>query len=305
MSSIGRPISGSIDRSERLADLLLGDHADLPGIILIRHGANRAYSHGTAGARGVDARPDRGGADAAREPTPLEVHKALADDTRFRLYRYLGLSGRPVAGPRALDAPVPAPEHAPPAPAPAGGGRARPSRGPRGRRVGPAADHVRRRRASRTRGPRLPPARRDPGRARHGRARAGARAAGSPASGAQYLVGRAAARSPGRAPAGRPNLAVLQEAMARRGSTRGSAAAARRLVEVTLRDCPFRELLDDHRELVCADPPWARRGHARGAEAAARARVVRAPRRAGDLPARGRRIARLSRSGSGDGRGGR
>ena len=23
-------------------------------------------------------------------------------------------------------------------------------------------------------------------------------------------------------------------------------------VEVTLRDCPFRELLDDHRELVCA-----------------------------------------------------
>ena len=32
----------------------------------------------------------------AREPTPLEIHKALADDTRFRLYRYLGLSGRPV-----------------------------------------------------------------------------------------------------------------------------------------------------------------------------------------------------------------
>src|SRR5439155_3866548 len=31
------------------------------------------------------------------EPKPLEVHKALADDTRFRLYRYLGLSGRPVS----------------------------------------------------------------------------------------------------------------------------------------------------------------------------------------------------------------
>src|ERR687885_1514890 len=27
----------------------------------------------------------------------LEVHKVLADDTRFRLYRYLGLSGRPVS----------------------------------------------------------------------------------------------------------------------------------------------------------------------------------------------------------------
>src|ERR687894_606761 len=29
--------------------------------------------------------------------TPIEVHKALADDTRFRLFRYLGLSGRPVS----------------------------------------------------------------------------------------------------------------------------------------------------------------------------------------------------------------
>ena len=31
------------------------------------------------------------------DPTGLEVHKALADDTRYRLYRYLGLSGRPVS----------------------------------------------------------------------------------------------------------------------------------------------------------------------------------------------------------------
>ncbi|HTG47023.1 MAG TPA: helix-turn-helix domain-containing protein, partial [Actinomycetota bacterium] len=31
------------------------------------------------------------------EPLPIEVHKALADDTRYRLYRYLRLSGRPVA----------------------------------------------------------------------------------------------------------------------------------------------------------------------------------------------------------------
>jgi len=29
-------------------------------------------------------------------PEPLEVHKALADPTRHRLYRYLRLSGRPV-----------------------------------------------------------------------------------------------------------------------------------------------------------------------------------------------------------------
>src|SRR5213593_3219769 len=33
----------------------------------------------------------------APEPKPLGVHKALADDTRFRLHRYLGLSGRPVS----------------------------------------------------------------------------------------------------------------------------------------------------------------------------------------------------------------
>jgi len=29
------------------------------------------------------------------EPAPIEIHKALADDTRYRLYRYLRLSGRP------------------------------------------------------------------------------------------------------------------------------------------------------------------------------------------------------------------
>src|SRR4030067_623539 len=33
----------------------------------------------------------------AREPTPLEVHKALADDTRCRPHRSLRLSGRPLA----------------------------------------------------------------------------------------------------------------------------------------------------------------------------------------------------------------
>ena len=31
------------------------------------------------------------------EPAPIEVHKALADDTRYRLYRFLRLSGRPVS----------------------------------------------------------------------------------------------------------------------------------------------------------------------------------------------------------------
>ena len=31
------------------------------------------------------------------EPSPIEVHKALADDTRYRCYRFLRLSGRPVS----------------------------------------------------------------------------------------------------------------------------------------------------------------------------------------------------------------
>src|SRR6266511_3526882 len=31
------------------------------------------------------------------ETKELEVHKALADDTRYRLYRYIGLAGRPVS----------------------------------------------------------------------------------------------------------------------------------------------------------------------------------------------------------------
>src|SRR5256714_3827725 len=29
--------------------------------------------------------------------TALEIHKALADDTRYRLYRFIGLAGRPVS----------------------------------------------------------------------------------------------------------------------------------------------------------------------------------------------------------------
>src|SRR5207247_6653470 len=34
---------------------------------------------------------------AMPETKALEVHKALADDTRYRLYRYIGLAARPVS----------------------------------------------------------------------------------------------------------------------------------------------------------------------------------------------------------------
>ena len=60
----------------------------------------------------------------------VEIHKALADDTRFRLHRYLGLSARAVSVRELSTRLVAASQHAPAAPAPARGGRARPARGP-------------------------------------------------------------------------------------------------------------------------------------------------------------------------------
>ena len=49
-----------------------------------------------------------------------------------------------------------------------------------------------------------------------------------------------------------PNLAVLQEALAEAGFDPRFRRTGAPAVEITLRDCPFRDLLDEHRELVCA-----------------------------------------------------
>jgi predicted ArsR family transcriptional regulator len=57
---------------------------------------------------------------------------------------------------------------------------------------------------------------------------------------------------PGTRASARHHLAVLQEAMASAGFDPRFRRAGDGAVEVTLRDCPFRELLDDHRELVCS-----------------------------------------------------
>ena len=64
-----------------------------------------------------------------------------------------------------------------------------------------------------------------------------------------YLVTQGGPKPGARLPA-RQNLAALQEAMSRAGfeprfRRTGSS------VEVTLRDCPFRELVEDYREMVC------------------------------------------------------
>jgi predicted ArsR family transcriptional regulator len=178
----------------------------------------------------------------------LEVHKALADDTRFRLYRYLRLVGRPVSV-RELSRRLSLHPN---------------TLRPHLRRLEEAGLVSRQMRKTATVGrPQtlygaaeltgdegrdfrllaemlcgLLTTRRD-----IGRAEALAKEWG------EYLVSQGGPKPGVRLPA-RRNLAVLQDAMARAGFD-PRFHRARGMVEVTLRDCPFRELADDYRELVC------------------------------------------------------
>ena len=67
------------------------------------------------------------------------------------------------------------------------------------------------------------------------------------------LPGRAERSTPGRArvPPARTSR-VLQEALAEAGFDPRFRRRSSKTVEISLRDCPFRDLLDEHRELVCA-----------------------------------------------------
>lgn len=186
----------------------------------------------------------------AREPSPIGVHKALADDTRFRLFRYLGLSGRPVSV-RELSTRLSLHPN---------------TLRPHLRRL-EEAGLVRRetRKGSATVGrPQTLYAAvdRDERQGRDYRllaeilsglvtgARAQDRAAGLAREWGQYLALQGGPKPGTRLPAGR-NLAVLQEAMARAGFDPRFRRGGKGAVEVSLRDCPFRDLLDDHRDLVC------------------------------------------------------
>jgi predicted ArsR family transcriptional regulator len=80
--------------------------------------------------------------------------------------------------------------------------------------------------------------------------RARARAEALAAEWGRYLVGRGEPR-PGTRRAGGRNLAVLQEAMATAGFDPRFRREAGGDVAVSMRDCPFRDLLEDHRDLVC------------------------------------------------------
>ena len=185
------------------------------------------------------------------EPSPIEVHKALADDTRYRLYRYLRLSGRPVSV-RELSIRL-------------------------GLHVNTLRPHLRRLEEA---GLVTSEAQRgvaSVGRPqtvysvvereeREGRdyrlfaeivagqvtgSRQRSRAVASAREWGAYLVGRSAPKPGGRSSSG-PNLAVLQEALSEAGFDPRFRRHGRARVDITLRDCPFRDLLDEHRDLVCA-----------------------------------------------------
>jgi predicted ArsR family transcriptional regulator len=178
-----------------------------------------------------------------------EVHKALADDTRYRLYRYIGLAARPVSvremsrrlslHPNTLR--------------------------PHLRRLEEAGLVSREVRKTATVGrPQtlysIAVVQDEEGRDYRLLAemlcglirgkRAMEQARGLASQWGAYLVAQGGPK-PGVRLAARRNLAMLQEAMAKAGfdprfrRTQGSS------IEITLRSCPFRDLTDDYRDLVC------------------------------------------------------
>jgi predicted ArsR family transcriptional regulator len=180
-----------------------------------------------------------------------EVHKALADDTRYRLYRYIGLAARPVSvremsrrlslHPNTLR--------------------------PHLRRLEEAGLVSREVRKTATVGrPQTLYSARELDSAGEqdyrllaemltglvkGK-RALAQALELAAEWGAYLLAEVGpGPKPGAEAPARRNLAMLRDAMARAGfeprfrRTQGAA------IEITLRDCPFRDLAEDHRELAC------------------------------------------------------
>jgi predicted ArsR family transcriptional regulator len=183
-------------------------------------------------------------------PEPLDVHKALADPTRNRLYRYLRLSGRPVnvremavrlsLHPNTLRPHLRRLEEA-------GLVASEISRGATVGRPQTLYTVVDRDQAEG----------RDyrlladilagvlSGRRALDRAQAQAREWGA------FLAGRTIPKPGARRVVG-PNLAMLQEALAGAGFDPRFRRRSAKTVEVSMRDCPFRDMLDEHRELVCA-----------------------------------------------------
>lgn len=183
------------------------------------------------------------------ETRAIDVHKALADDTRYRLYRYVGLAGRPVSiremsrrlslHPNTLRPHLRRLEEA----------------GLVSREVRKTASVGRPQTVYSVKEQAVEEGRDYrllaeilcglvDGRRGLARAEALARQWGA------YLVAHGVPK-PGARPRTGRNLALLQEAMDRAGFDPRFRRLHGSEIEVTLRDCPFRELADDHRDLVC------------------------------------------------------
>lgn len=179
----------------------------------------------------------------------LEVHKALADDTRFRLYRYLGMTGRPVSV-RELSRRLSLHPN---------------TLRPHLRRLEEAGLVVREIRKGSTVGrPQTLYSATET--ATEGAReyvllgemlgalvrtkRSMERAHRLAVEWGRYLVAQGGPKPGIRLPA-RRNLAMLQEGLSRAGFEPRFRRAGGDVVEVSLRHCPFRELTDDYRDLAC------------------------------------------------------
>jgi predicted ArsR family transcriptional regulator len=186
------------------------------------------------------------------EPVPdqgdLEVHKALADDTRFRLYRYLRLSDRPVSV-RELSTRLSLHPN---------------TLRPHLRRLeeaGLVATETRRSTGVGRPQTLYSVLDLEAGEGRDYRllaeiltglvsgTRSRERAEQLAADWGSYLVAQGSPKPGARQPVGR-NLAVLQDAMARAGFDPRFRRRESGAVDMSLRDCPFRELVEERRELV-------------------------------------------------------
>jgi predicted ArsR family transcriptional regulator len=178
-----------------------------------------------------------------------EIHKALADDTRFRLYRYLKQAARPVAvnemarrlslHPNTLRPHLRRLEEAGLVSHQVrrGTGVGRPQT--QYRSVEPVGDEGRDFRLLAEMLCGLLQSKREI-----------ERGTGLAREWGTYMITQGGPR-PGVKLPERQNLARLQDAMSRAGFDPRFRRTGRS-VDVTLRDCPFRDLADDYRELVCS-----------------------------------------------------
>lgn len=183
------------------------------------------------------------------ETKELEIHKALADDTRYRLYRYIGLAGRPVSiremsrrlslHPNTLRPHLRRLEEA--------GLLSREIR--KTATVGrPQTVYSARETRNEERSDYRLLAEMLCGVVRTSKAMDEAKQLAR--QWGAYMVAQGGPKPGVRLPA-RRNLAVLQEAMARAGFDPRFRRLQGSAIEITLRDCPFRDLADDYRQLVC------------------------------------------------------